>query len=83
MPSTNPVATLFAWTGALTKRGELDGNQALVDFAVKLERAAVDTIESGTMTKDLSGLWEGDIPAKTVTTMEFLSAVRQRLEQIL
>ena len=83
MPSTNPVATLFAWTGALTKRGELDDNQALVNFAVKLERAAIDTIESGTMTKDLSGLWEGDIPAKTVTTMEFLSAVRQRLEQIL
>ena len=82
-PSTNPMATLFAWTGALAKRGELDGNQALVSFAGKLEKAAVDVIESGVMTKDLSGLWEGENPARTVTTSEFLAAVRERLEALL
>ena len=62
-PSTNPVATLFAWTGALAKRGELDGNEALSRFAGKLEQATVATIEGGVMTKDLSALWEGEIPA--------------------
>lgn len=82
-PSTNPVATLFAWTGALAKRGELDDNQELVDFAGKLERATIETIESGVMTKDLSGLWEGEIPARTVTTGEFLAAIRSTLEQLL
>ncbi len=82
-PSTNPVATLFAWTGALAKRGELDGNQALVHFAAKLEQATLATIEGGVMTKDLSGLWEGEVPAKTVTTGEFLSAIREKLEQML
>ncbi len=53
---TNPIATLFAWTGALRKRGELDGNQALSDFADKLEKATIDTVESGFMTKDLAAL---------------------------
>ena len=52
--STNSVATIFAWTGALRKRGELDGNKELMAFADKLEKATLDTIESGTMTKDLS-----------------------------
>ena len=52
--STNSVATIFAWTGALRKRGELDGNQALCEFADKLEKATVDVIESGRMTKDLA-----------------------------
>ena len=51
--STNSVATIFAWTGALRKRGELDGNQALMEFADKLEKATVQTIEAGKMTKDL------------------------------
>lgn len=82
-PSTNPMATLYAWTGALAKRGELDGNEALVSFAQKLERAAIATIEDGVMTKDLSGLWEGETPARTVTTTEFLEAVRERLEGLL
>ena len=64
--STNPIATIFAWTGALRKRGELDGLQDLCAFADKLDEACIATIEGGTMTKDLAGLWEGDIPANPV-----------------
>ncbi len=82
-PSTNPMATLFAWTGALAKRGELDGNGELVDFARKLERAAIQTIEGGIMTKDLAGLWEGETPATAVDTGVFLQSVKLRLEQLL
>ena len=82
-PSTNPVATLFAWTGALAKRGELDGNEPLVTFAKKLEQAALATIEDGVMTKDLAMLWEGENPARTVTTTEFLSQIRVRLDGLL
>ena len=77
--STNPMATLFAWTGALAKRGELDGLPELTAFAHKLEKAAVDTIESGVMTGDLVGLWEGEAPARKVTGLEFLRAIRERL----
>ena len=77
--STNPMATLFAWTGALARRGELDGLPELTAFAKKLERAAVDTIEGGIMTGDLALLWEGGAPAKKVTGLEFLRAIRERL----
>ena len=77
--STNPMATLFAWTGALAKRGELDGIPELTAFAQKLERAAIDTIESGVMTGDLAGLWEGEKPAQKVTGLEFLRAIRTRI----
>ncbi len=77
--STNPMATLFAWTGALAKRGELDGLPELTAFAHKLEKAAIDTIESGVMTGDLVGLWEGEVPARKVTGLEFLRAIRERL----
>ncbi len=80
-PSTNPMATLFAWTGALRKRGELDGIEALMTFADKLEEAAIATIESGVMTKDLSGLWEGETPAQSVTSAEFLQAIRAELDK--
>lgn len=80
-PSTNPMATLFAWTGALRKRGELDGIEALVRFADCLEGAALAVIEGGTMTKDLAGLWEGERPAAAVTTKEFLRAVKTELER--
>lgn len=80
-PSTNPMATIFAWTGALAKRGELDGNAALVAFAHALERACIETIEGGVMTKDLAGLWEGETPAKSVTSAEFLAAVKAKLEE--
>ncbi len=78
--STNPMATIFAWTGALRKRGELDGNEPLCAFAGKLERACLDTIESGVMTRDLAGLWEKGA-ATTVDTEGFLVAVRDRLEE--
>jgi len=81
--STNPMATIFAWTGALRKRGELDGIKELPVFADKLEKACIDTIEAGVMTRDLAGLWEGEVPARAVTSREFLKAVRARLEQSL
>lgn len=80
--STNPMATLFAWTGALAKRGELDGLENLTAFARKLECAAVKTIEDGVMTGDLAGLWEGAKPAQKVTGKEFLQAIRARVEQM-
>ena len=77
--STNPMATLFAWTGALAKRGELDGLPELTAFAKKLEQASIDTIESGVMTGDLVGLWEGEAQAQKVTGLEFLRAIRERI----
>ena len=76
--STNPVATIFAWTGALRKRGELDGLNDLCDFAGRLEKAVIATIEGGVMTGDLAAIFDGD--ASAVTTRAFLSAVRERLE---
>ena len=78
--STNSVATIFAWTGALAKRGELDGLDDLVSFAKKLEKATIDTIENGTMTKDLVGLFhkEGVTP-KGVNSFDFLTAIAERL----
>lgn len=77
--STNPMATLFAWTGALAKRGELDDIPELTDFAHKLEQAAISVIESGVMTGDLAILWEGDTPATKVTSLAFLKAIREKL----
>ncbi len=77
--STNPVATLFAWTGALMKRAELDGLNSLRQFAGGLEQAAIDTIESGIMTKDLAALAEGE--KTTVNTRQFLEEVKIRLER--
>ncbi|MCD7829911.1 MAG: NADP-dependent isocitrate dehydrogenase [Clostridiales bacterium] len=79
--STNPVATIFAWTGALRKRGELDGLADLQAFADKLDAAVIETIESGVMTGDLVGLWEGDVPAQKVNSVDFLKAIRARLEE--
>lgn len=76
--STNSMATIFAWTGALKKRGELDGNDDLKTFAGRLEAAALKTLADGVMTKDLAGLWEGTAP-RVVTGMEFISAIRERL----
>ena len=75
--STNPVATIFAWSGALRKRGELDGLQDLQDFADRLEKATLDTINSGVMTKDLALLYDGD--AKAVTSREFMEEIRKRM----
>jgi len=80
--STNPMATLFAWTGALSKRGELDGIGALVEFAHKLEQAALRTIEAGVMTKDLAQL--AALPTKTIaSTEDFLCEVRRSLDEAL
>ena len=78
MTSTNPVATIFAWSGALRKRGELDGNQDLIAFANKLEKATITTIEGGVMTKDLSGLCEGVVP-HVVDSKEFIKAIASKL----
>lgn len=77
--STNPMATIFAWTGALKKRGELDQNAELCDFAQRLEKACVAVIESGTMTKDLAALWENGEP-KVLTSADFIAAIRKELE---
>ena len=77
--STNPMATIFAWTGALRKRGQLDGLADLAAFADKLEAASLDTIRAGVMTKDLAGLVESPAP-KAVTSEDFLHAIRARLE---
>ena len=76
--STNSVATIFAWTGALRKRGELDGLCELVAFADRLERATLDTIESGKMTGDLARITTIDNPV-TLTTEEFIRAIAERL----
>ena len=78
--STNSVATIFAWSGALKKRGELDNNSALVDFADKLEAATVQTIEDGVMTGDLYILSKLENKRK-VNTGDFLKEIRIRLEQ--
>ena len=80
--STNSVATIFAWTGALRKRGELDGNQALMDFADKLEAATVRTIESGKMTKDLVFLTTLENVTE-LTSEGFIKAIRENLEAML
>jgi len=77
--STNPIATLFAWTGALKKRGELDSLPALTRFAEKLERASLQTLNDGVMTRDLAGLVEGDAP-RAVNTLAFIRAIRQRMD---
>ena len=77
--STNPIATIFAWTGALKKRGELDGLPQLVEFAEKLENASLDTMRSGTMTTDLTGLVDYNFKAKAVDSWEFIEAIATRL----
>ncbi len=79
--SANSVATIFAWSGALRKRGELDSNNELVSFANNLEKATIDTVESGTITGDLVSLWQGVTPT-VVNTDGFLNAVAERLKAI-
>ena len=77
--STNSVATIFAWTGALAKRGELDGTPELVDFAKRLERATVKTIDDGRMTGDLARITTLKNPT-TLNTRDFILAIREELE---
>ena len=76
--STNPVALIFAWTGALAKRAELDGTSELADFAKKLESATLSTIEEGVMTGDLARLAEPK-PTKIVNSWEFIDAIAAKL----
>ena len=78
--STNPMATIYAWSGALKKRGELDGLEDLVAFGNKLEEACIDTLNDGIMTKDLVNLVEG-MEATAVNTIDFIRAIRERLEK--
>ena len=80
--STNPMATIYAWTGALRKRGELDNLPDLVTFSDKLEAACIKTLDDGIMTKDLTGLVipEAKANVKAVNSKEFIAAIRERLE---
>ncbi len=78
--STNPMATIYAWSGALRKRGELDGLDDLVSFADALEEACIDTLNQGIMTKDLVGLVVDGTPTKAVNSGEFIKAIRKNLE---
>jgi isocitrate dehydrogenase len=80
--STNPVATIFAWTGALRKRGELDGNEALCKFADSLEEATLYTFNSGTITKDLNDISKAE-NKKWVNSEEILDAIAENLSKIL
>jgi isocitrate dehydrogenase len=78
--STNSMALIFAWLGALRKRGELDDSGDVVDFATKLEEAAIETVESGIMTEDLLAVAQEDVRNRKVTTEEFIDAVATALQ---
>lgn len=78
--STNSMATIFAWSGALRKRGEMDNLPELVNFANQLEDACFDTLNAGIVTKDLVNLMEG-IEPKAVNSRDFLLAIRANLEK--
>ena len=78
--STNPMATIFAWSGALRKRGEMDNLPELIRFANELEASCFDTLNAGIVTKDLAGLMEGVTP-QPKTSAGFIAAIRERLEQ--
>ena len=81
--STNPIASIFAWTRGLMHRGHLDGNQPLIEFCEKLEQVCVETVEGGEMTKDLALLVHGNDAARStyLTTQEFLQALKRNLER--
>ncbi len=80
--STNPIATIFAWTGALRKRGELDGIKELMEFADKLEAATIKTVENGKMTGDLALITSLE-NAQVLNSMDFIKAIRETLEAML
>ena len=80
--STNSIATIFAWTGALRKRGELDQNPALMQFADKLEKACIKTVEDGKMTKSLSLISTCEHPV-ILNSLEFIQAIRETLESLM
>ncbi len=77
--STNPMATIYAWSGALRKRGELDNLPDLCDFADKLEAACIKTLNDGIMTKDLTGLVDSGVKVTPVNSLTFLKEIRTRL----
>ncbi|SDZ86119.1 isocitrate dehydrogenase (NADP) [Porphyromonadaceae bacterium NLAE-zl-C104] len=81
--STNPIASIFAWTRGLAHRGRLDGNQPLIDFCEKLEQVCIETVEGGEMTKDLALLVYGNDASRDtyLTTQEFLQALKRNLEK--
>lgn len=83
--STNPIASIFAWSGGLFYRGKLDGNQDLIDFAQTLEKVCIDTVESGKMTKDLALLIHGDQMQRSdyLNTHEFMDALEENLRKAL
>ncbi len=83
--STNPIASIFAWTRGLEHRGKLDNNQALIQFCNKLEQVCISTVEGGEMTKDLAVLVYGNenIEGKYLTTQEFLAALKRNLEKVI
>lgn len=80
--STNPIASIFAWTRGLAHRGKLDGNQELIDFCTALENVCIETVENGKMTKDLAILIHGKElnSSHYLTTQQFLSALKENLE---
>ncbi|WP_298653937.1 NADP-dependent isocitrate dehydrogenase [uncultured Proteiniphilum sp.] len=80
--STNPIASIFAWTRGLAHRGRLDGNQPLIDFCEKLEQVCIETVEGGRMTKDLALLVYGNDASRDtyLTTQEFLHALKRNLD---
>ena len=80
--STNPIASIYAWTRGLYYRGKFDGNQELIDFTLKLEKACIDTVESGKMTKDLALCVHGNnIPQGSyLSTSAYLEAVEKELK---
>ena len=80
--STNSIATIFAWTGALKKRGELDEIPELVDFANKLEQACIKTVESGKMTKSLAGISNIPNPVE-LNSLDFIKAIKETLDSLL
>ena len=77
--STNPIASIFAWTRGLSHRGNLDGNQELIKFSETLEKVCIETVESGYMTKDLAILISKD--QKFLTTNQFLEAINSNLKK--
>lgn len=84
--STNPMATLFAWTGAMRKRGEIDNSVSLIEWADKMEKASLDTIENGFITKDLLPLIEGGVTksgkeTKVLNTIDFIREIRRSFER--
>ena len=80
--STNSMATIFAWSGALRKRGELDKNEALINFADKLDEASLKTIEAGKMTKDLAMITTLENPT-VLSSESFIKEIRNTLEELL